>query len=487
MNRYVSSVRILLVSGLGLGLVPGSGKTQEALPDLSRELETARQVMSAPQFRTAIEYVEGSEEETIREWLSLCNAYGPSAPQTAVSGRGWGNEIYRSRLLYKLFRIYGLEKVHIDDALNVIGVRPGVGEGPTVVLNSHHDNVALWPQDQPIEAFVADDRVWCPAAGDDLMGTTQLLTVLRAMNAANIETQGDVWFVTLTGEEHGSPGSEQFVRGNYPHNIDWRRGDVMIQFHGGGGDGVTTGSTPYSFRAILRMFVPLGWDRWRTDAVDVLGPVITRINEEIRDPRSLGVGFYEPGAGDMTSELLYMNMGMVQGNVIHNGTSDQAWIRLDLRSPSYERVRRAGADIERIAAEACQELGEGCTYTFEFLYWIGTEGIDGWDKLNNAPARMAAAAAQTLYGVTPIIEPTRGCGDCRRAYMGGMPAMSLRGNVADYGGGRFEVGRRPSGLQSQTRRVSSGHDVTESGEILRLWSGIKHGLLFAVSYAGLAN
>ena len=44
-----------------------------------------------------------------------------------------------------------------------------------------------------IEAFVADGRIWCPAASDDLMGGTQLLSVLRAMNAGNIKTKGDVW------------------------------------------------------------------------------------------------------------------------------------------------------------------------------------------------------------------------------------------------------------------------------------------------------
>ncbi len=463
------------------------GVEAQDLPDLSRELGAARQVMSSARFSAAVEYVEGSEEETVREWLSLCNAYAPSAPQSAISDRGFGSEIYRSRLLYKLFRIYGLEKVHIDDALNVIGVRRGVGDGPTVVLNAHHDNVALWPQDQPIEAFVADERVWCPAAGDDLMGTTQLLTVLRAMNAADIETAGDVWFVSLTGEEHGGPGAKQFVRANYPHNIDWRNGDAIIEFHGGGGEGVTTGTTPYSFRSILRVFVPLDWDRWRTDAVDALGPIVTRINQEVRDSRSLGVGLNDPGSGEMTSELLYLNMGMIGGNAIHNGTSDQAWVRMDVRSPSRERLVEAGAQVERIAAEECAKLGEGCTHFYEILYWIGIDELDGWDKVNNAPARMAAAAAQALYGVTPVIDASRGCGDCRHAYMGGMPMMSFRGNVVDRGGGRFEVGRRGSGLQSPTRRLTSGHDVTESGEIVRVWSGVKHGLLFALAYAGLAN
>src|SRR5690606_31649510 len=102
------------------------------------------------------------------------------------------DEIYRSRLLYKLFRIYGLENVHIDDELNVIGIRRGTGGGPSVVLTAHHDVVNLWPKEQPIEAFVADGRVWCPGASDDIVGVVQMLTVLRALNAADVQTRGDI-------------------------------------------------------------------------------------------------------------------------------------------------------------------------------------------------------------------------------------------------------------------------------------------------------
>ncbi|MFQ5791528.1 MAG: hypothetical protein ACE5JI_13735, partial [Acidobacteriota bacterium] len=149
----------------------------------------------------------------------------------------------------------------------------------------------------------------------------------------------------------------------------------------------------------------------------------------------------------------------------------------------------AHRDIEQIAEEVTREMGEGFRYHYEITMKLGSEGVEGWDKVTNDPARMAAAAAQALYGVEGVVDATRGCGDCRRSYMVGMPAISLRGNVRDYGeGGRFEV--RPSGgraLQSEVRRRTSGHDVTESGEIVRLWSGIKHGLLFTVSYAGLAG
>jgi len=465
-----------LLAGLASLCSPGVGRAQAARPD--QELEVARAALAAPQVQNALAYAESSTQETVQEWLSLCNAYGPQ-----------GNELHRARLIYKLMRIYGLQRVHIDDAFNVIGIRRGTGGGPTVVLNAHHDNVALWPQDQPVEAFVADGRVWCPAAGDDLMGVEQVLMVARAMNAGGIKTKGDVWFVTFSGEEHDSRGARQFVISEYPQNLDWRKGDVLIQFHGGAGDGVTTGSSPIRHRTMLRVFVPLNWDRWRMDAVDALAPIIARINAEVRDPRSLDVSFYETGRGDLSSEILYLNMGQIEGSAIWNGTSDQAIVRLDLRSPSEARLWQAHQKIQQIAGEECRKLGPGCEYLYEIFDKKGTDRpIEGWDKVNNAAARMAAAAARALYGTRGVIDSTRGCGDCVEAYDNGVPAMSFRGNVVDYGGGRFEVRRGEEAATASTvRTMTSGHDVTESAEIVRILAGIKHGLLFAVSYAGLAK
>ncbi|MEE8161818.1 MAG: M20/M25/M40 family metallo-hydrolase, partial [Acidobacteriota bacterium] len=272
--------------------------------DVSDELRSVRQVLATQQLTEALQYVDRSRDETVQEFLGVCNAHGPS-----------GDEIYRARHIFKLFRIYGLENVHIDDKRNVIGIRRGTGEGPKVVLNAHMDVVAQWPKEQPIEAFVADGWIWCPAAGDDLIGVVQVLTILRALNAANIQTKGDIWFVMFTGEEpnhdYASPGAELFVRSNDPHNIDWRKGDILLQLHGGGGEGVSTGSTDMRHRSQLRVFVPVDTNQWSSHAVDVLGRILARLSTEVRDPRA---GSLSRGAAEARPvDLLYMNMAVLEG------------------------------------------------------------------------------------------------------------------------------------------------------------------------------
>jgi acetylornithine deacetylase/succinyl-diaminopimelate desuccinylase-like protein len=473
---------VLLYVSIHFGWAPLRG--QAISPPLDQELREVQMVFGSDRFQAALSYIEQSDSETVQEWLGVCNADGPS-----------GSEEARSRLLYRLFRIYGLENVHIDDALNVIGVRPGTGDGPTVILNAHHDNVHLSPVGQPVEAFVADGRVWCPAAFDDVSGIVQMLTTLRAMNEANIETVGDVWFVSFTGEEapigpshpEASPGVEQFVRANYPHNIDWHRGDIMLQFHGRGGDGVTTGSIPVRHRTQLRVFASFERDRWGPHAVDALARIISRIGPEVRDPRSTDLPFEHVGDPPVSSDVLYINMAMIGASEVTNRPASEAWVRFDMRADTEERLWDAHRQIQAIAAAEVQAMGDEFSFVYEINSKNGTaEGIAGWNQVSNRPARIAAAAARALYGVQGVIDPTTGCGDCVRAYRSGMPAMSLRGSVIDHGRGQFEV-RGDFSLQSAVRRRTATHDVTESGLIAGLWAGVKHGLLFAVAYAGLSN
>ena len=458
------------------------------LPDVSREVAEAKAVLRSPVMQQAMKHIERRQEqpsETIDLWMGLCNAAGPS-----------GDEIYRSNHIKKLFQIYGLENVHIDGALNVVGIRPGKGTGPAVVLNAHHDQVAVWSKDQPIEAFVADGRIWCPAAGDDLIGVVQMLLILEAMNASQMETEGDVWFVTFTGEETDFRGARHFARSNYPHHIDWKKGDVVMQFHGGAGDGTTTGSTPIIHDAKLWFFTPFerqiegeaGSDRrWRAHAVDALARAVIKIREQLTDPTR---DCLRCDKGDAPRARFYVNMAMVQAMPVRNTPGSEEWVRLDLRSDDSVGMKEAHRELMRVAQEACSEV-DGCRFQLEVMSRLGREDeIPGWDKLNNRGARMAAATGQVLYGGTPLIDPTRGCGDCQGTYMEGMPSMSLRGNVVDYGKGRFERTNKYAqygGLESSIRIRTSGHHTTQSQAIVTVWAGAKHGLLFAATYAGLAE
>jgi len=469
-----------LVTCAAVAALPLQAAAQEAgevVIDVPEEEQVVRQVLASEQMRNALQYIDDSDEDTIRDWLSLCNAHGPS-----------GDEIFRARHLWRLMRMYGLENVHIDDRLNVIGIRPGTGEGPITVLNSHYDNNSMgWPKEQPIEAFVDDGRIWCPAAADDLAGTTQVLTILRAMNAGQIETEGDVWFVFFSGEEplneNASLGAELFVISNFPQNIDYRRGDILMQLHGGGGNGVSTGSVEVRHRSQLRIFVPVDRSEWDMHTVDALGSIIDRISREVRDPRAAST---ERTSAGRAEDVVMFNMAQIHAGETLNQTATESWVRFNMHALREDYLWDVHNEIRQIAEEECARVG--CTVHYTINSKNGLEGgLPGFDNVNNAAARMAVAASNVLYGTTGTVNPIGGCGDCVRSYRNGMPAFSLRGDVLDYGDGRVDLDPPRSTLDSDIFLMTRNHDPTASAEIERVWAAAKHGLVFAVSYSGLSE
>ncbi|MEJ0085070.1 MAG: M20/M25/M40 family metallo-hydrolase [Pseudomonadota bacterium] len=491
------TIKLLVVVGL-VALGAAQPTAAQKGPDVSKEVAVVKRHLGTPQLKTALEFVEeqiADPSDVIQDWIGVCNALGPSH-----------DEIFRARQIYKMFRIYGLEEVYIDDLYNVVAVRRGTGKGPTVVLNAHHDNVPIWPKEQPVNAFVRDGRVYCPAAGDDIPGVVQLFTVLRAMQKANLQTNGDVWFVTFSGEETGSPGAVHFARAHYPHNLDWKRGDAFVQLHGGAGQGVTTGSGPVTNRATLRFFTPFerrvvespGADRrWRTHAVDILARALIRIRSEVTDPRPDCLRCVTPGedaAGrpqQAERAERYLNISMVDGSPVVNRPTSEALVRIDMRAATLPQLREMQVQVRKIAAESCEEfetkgypphfIKERCGFIFDINETSGRDPVNdkipGWDFTNNPQAKYVAAAANALYGFPPEIIAGQGCGDCKNLYAGGLPGMSFRGEVTDHGKGKFEAETPDDARQG-------GHDVTESMAVTALWAGIKHALVFAVSYAG---
>ncbi len=93
----------------------------------------------------------------------------------------------------------GLTDVVIDDVGNVLGRRGGVGGGPTVALVAHLDTV--FPAGTDVTVARRGERLYAPGIGDDTRGLVLLLTMVRALDEAGVDTVGDLLFVGSVGEE----------------------------------------------------------------------------------------------------------------------------------------------------------------------------------------------------------------------------------------------------------------------------------------------
>ncbi len=88
-------------------------------------------------------------------------------------------EAVRGQELKRLFQELGLRDVRIDEAGNVIGVRPGKAAHPNLVFAAHLDTV--FPEGTNVKVTREGDVMKAPGIGDDCRGLAVMLAVIRAL------------------------------------------------------------------------------------------------------------------------------------------------------------------------------------------------------------------------------------------------------------------------------------------------------------------
>jgi acetylornithine deacetylase/succinyl-diaminopimelate desuccinylase-like protein len=144
--------------------------------------------------RKALDTLRASNAWTLDQQASICEVPAPPFKEQARGAE------YRRR-----FEALGLRNVRIDAEGNVLAERPGTRQdGPVVVLSGHLDTVFPEGTDVRVKRETAPDgaaRLTAPGIGDDCRGLAVVLAVARAIQAANVRTDGTIYFVGTVGEE----------------------------------------------------------------------------------------------------------------------------------------------------------------------------------------------------------------------------------------------------------------------------------------------
>lgn len=143
--------------------------------------------------RTALTTLRADNAWTLEQQTSICEIAAPPFKEAARAAE------FKRRL-----ESLGITNLRIDATGNVIGERAGVGGGPTVVLSAHLDTV--FPEGTDVHVTrdstpTGGTRLTAPGIGDDCRGLATVLSIARAMRAANMRTAGTVYFVGTVGEE----------------------------------------------------------------------------------------------------------------------------------------------------------------------------------------------------------------------------------------------------------------------------------------------
>lgn len=159
------------------------------IPALLPQVESNMQsLMAREDVKAALALCEKEADIALAEQIHLSEIESPTFAEET-----------RGKELAALFARYGLKDIETDAVGNVIGRRPGVANGPVLAIAAHLDTV--FPAGTPLKVRREGDTLYGPGIGDNASGLRSMLQVLRSLEAAGIETQGDILFVGTVGEE----------------------------------------------------------------------------------------------------------------------------------------------------------------------------------------------------------------------------------------------------------------------------------------------
>ena len=397
-----------------------SALAQTPIPN--KYLDDARSLQNDSRVKAANDYIDQNRDDILREWIAITEINAPS-----------GHEQERAQYIESLLRKYRLQDIRYDSARNLIAVRKGTGGGPVVVFDAHLDTV--FQPGLQIKATVRDGQVYAPGVGDDTRNIEALLATIRALDAANISTKGDLVFVFTTEEETNMNGAEQFVKDN-KGKIDYY---IALD---GGYEGFTyagIGITWYRHHFIG----PGGHTRSRTPPYSASLPLARAISRiyELKVP---------------SNPPSHVNIGMLGGSEVVNAKASDAWFTVDLRSTSKAVITDLDKKIAAILEQEAKRAG--MKVKTDVISSAPPAVIPGH---RNSHLVKVAEAVHRVMGFDPPITPT-GSNNSSAALLEGVSSIS--------------TGAGP---------CRDAHALTENCEIEPLYLGIKKVLLLAVALAQL--
>jgi acetylornithine deacetylase/succinyl-diaminopimelate desuccinylase-like protein len=330
-----------------------------------------------PKVQHAFAFIDRISDELTDELISICEIPAPPFKETA-------------RIAYaaRRFAQLGLERVRVDPEGNVIAERPGRTDGPCVAVSAHLDTV--FPDGTDVRVRREGSRLFAPGISDNSCGLVSIIALARALDAAQIETDGTVYFVATVGEEgEGNLRGARylFTRGEFASGID-----AFISLDGPGVERIThraLGSRRYK----ITIKGPGGhsWgDFGIVNPVHALGRAIAR---------------FAVYAAPLSPRTTY-NVGIIGGGSSVNAIPQTSSMTVDLRSVSGEEIEKLEVYLRRVVELAVREENSqralsGTSLSHEILQ-IGDR--PSGETPADSPIVRAALECSRMLGIDPRLD-----------------------------------------------------------------------------------
>lgn len=390
------------------------------------------QLLAQESVKSALAFAEQDADQTLENQIELCKIEAPTFHEENKAAR-----------YAQFYKDLGLDDVHIDKHGNVVGIRRSTGNGKRVLMEGHMDTVfPLGTNPQPRREGT---RVYAPGIVDDTRGMVVPLSVIRSLDAANIKTVGDLYFVGTVEEE----GIGSF--GGMKTWLDDNAVDASISVDGPSAKGII-------YEATGHMTCEATFHGIGGHAHGAFGKVANPLNAAARAVAKIA-DFQVPS--DPKTSFCVSNFHAGNDAGIH-AIVPEATIKFNFRSDSQQVLDELYQRILNALQEACDE---------ETARW-------GKDTITFTHKRYANVPAGTQDVHSPIVEATYavirslgyepeflhgGSTNCNMAIGKNIPAVCLGAGGEDCG----------------------AHTLQEFFETTDAYKGVQQALLLALLLAGV--
>jgi acetylornithine deacetylase/succinyl-diaminopimelate desuccinylase-like protein len=300
-----------------------------ALPLAAQEsLDAAvKRLLADPRFTAAMATIDREHDRLVDDIITLTEIPAPPFKEDA-----------RAAAYMAMLKAHGLADVQQDEAGNVMGVRRGTGGGPLIAIAAHLDTV--FPEGTDVTVKRDGTRLSAPGIGDDTRSLAVLLAMIRAMDAAKIQTRSDILFIGDVGEEGLGDlrGMKHlFLKGPYRDRIA-----MFISMDGaGGGNDIVHGAVG-SKRYRVTFKGPGGHSYGAFGLVSpafALGNAIRKFSQ-MTVPESPKTTF---------------SVGVIGGGTSVNSIPFENWMDVDMRSVSPVELEKLETTFLGLMKEAVDE------------------------------------------------------------------------------------------------------------------------------------
>ena len=391
--------------------------------------QDAAALIADPTIKAALDAARRNEPHFIDEQIRVCQIPAPPFKEET-----------RGKEMERLFKQLGLRDVRVDQAGNVIGVRPGAAAHPNLLFQAHLDTV--FPEGTGVMVKRDGDILRGPGIGDDCRGLAMMMAVIQALNDAKVRTPGTITFAADTGEEGLGDlrGTKELFSRTLKGQID-----KFISVDGTGLSITNVGVGSYRYRATFKgpgghSFGAFGL----ANPIQAMGRAIAKID-----------AFEVPSKPKTT-----FNVGRVGGGTSVNAIPFECWMEVDLRSSDKDSLETLNSKYRLAVQQAMDE---------ENQRWKGRGPVTVANEVvGYRPAGSTPADSAIVRTAIEVIRLFGAAGNLREGSTDANVPMNLGIPAITIGGGG---------------QGSAAHALDESFDTKDSYLGTQRGILLAVALA----